>query len=428
MTERHEYVIIGSGAGGATLARELSRRDRSVLVVEKGIDEKSLGTFKDASRYYDTGGLIPHPKRSKEGVILWRTFMAGGSTMASCGNGVRCLEKELGELGVSLEDEFQEAEAEMNVTPIADELLSEASRRIMEAASDLGYNMEPMPKFIDARKCDRCGQCAFGCKRGAKWTARDYLKEAQKNGAKVLYESEVDKVVIEGNRAQGVRGSGPRGEFELLADTVIVAAGGFSSPAILQRSGLEEVGEGLFIDMLVNVYGLANGFNQLSEPTMALVDHSAYEKGFILSPYINAHRMVRSFEKGVRGFLMPTSRLVGIMIKSRDDATGRIYPDESVSKPVTDADWTRLQEGAAIATEMLIKAGASEKSIVITRPQGAHPGGTCAMGKVVDRDLKTQVEGLFVCDGSVLPTSPGMPPILTIVALAKRLAGQLAHA
>jgi choline dehydrogenase-like flavoprotein len=58
--------------------------------------------------------------------------------------------------------------------------------------------------------------------------------------------------------------------------------------------------------------------------------------------------------------------------------------------------------------------------------QGAHPGGTASIGKVVDKDLQTKVDNLFVCDASVFPTSPGLPPILTIVALAKRLAKTLA--
>lgn len=52
-------------------------------------------------------------------------------------------------------------------------------------------------------------------------------------------------------------------------------------------------------------------------------------------------------------------------------------------------------------------------------------GGTAAIGRVVDTDLRTEVDGLYVCDASVLPETPGMPPIMTIVALAKRLAEAL---
>jgi choline dehydrogenase-like flavoprotein len=57
--------------------------------------------------------------------------------------------------------------------------------------------------------------------------------------------------------------------------------------------------------------------------------------------------------------------------------------------------------------------------------KGLHPGGTAAIGKVVNKDSQTEVDGLFACDASVPPVTPGLPPILTIVALAKRLAGVL---
>jgi choline dehydrogenase-like flavoprotein len=70
----------------------------------------------------------------------------------------------------------------------------------------------------------------------------------------------------------------------------------------------------------------------------------------------------------------------------------------------------------------LTAAGCDPHSLVTTRTQGAHPGGTAAIGKVVDTDLQTRVQNLFVCDASVLPAAPGLPPILTIAALAKRLA------
>jgi choline dehydrogenase-like flavoprotein len=56
-----------------------------------------------------------------------------------------------------------------------------------------------------------------------------------------------------------------------------------------------------------------------------------------------------------------------------------------------------------------------------TKIRGAHPGGTAAIGEVVNKNLETRIKGLFVSDASVLPTSPGLPPIVTIVALAKRL-------
>ena len=135
--------------------------------------------------------------------------------------------------------------------------------------------------------------------------------------------------------------------------------------------------------------------------------------------------MIRFLEFGMKGILIPTNGLLGIMTKIIDDSTGKIYPDGTFSKTVTGKDRRRLEKGSSISREILIKAGADSKSIIVSKVQGAHPGGTAAIGELVDKDLQTEVNNLFACDGSVLPTSPGLPPILTIVALGKKLAKTL---
>ena len=114
------------------------------------------------------------------------------------------------------------------------------------------------------------------------------------------------------------------------------------------------------------------------------------------------------------------------MTKIVDESAGHVYPNGTVSKPVTDRDWVRLKEGSSISKEILVKAGVDSRSILVSKPQGAHPGDTAAIGKIVDKHLQTEIDNLFVCDASVLPIAPGLPPILTIIALAKRLAKVLA--
>jgi choline dehydrogenase-like flavoprotein len=210
-----------------------------------------------------------------------------------------------------------------------------------------------------------------------------------------------------------------------MADTVIIAAGGLGTPVILQQSGIKNAGEGLFIDLLVNTYGTTDGLHQVYEPTMALVSHDFYQsQGFILSPFVNHATLIRFLELGAGGITSRDKSILGIMTKISDEPAGRVNPDGSVSKPVTQKDWKKLNEGSRISKEILARAGA--RNFHVSRVQGAHPGGTAAVGRVVDKNLQTEVDNLFVCDASVLPVSPGLPPILTLVALAKHLAKILA--
>ncbi|PKM88771.1 MAG: hypothetical protein CVU85_03635, partial [Firmicutes bacterium HGW-Firmicutes-10] len=127
MERRFDYIIVGSGVGGATIARELSKKNNSILVIEKGEMEKSYGTFMDSARYFDVNKVTKIPKKSKEGVTIWRTFMAGGSAFVSAGNFFRCLESDFKSMGIDLSDEFLEAEKELRVAPLDDSLISEGS-------------------------------------------------------------------------------------------------------------------------------------------------------------------------------------------------------------------------------------------------------------------------------------------------------------
>ena len=198
----------------------------------------------------------------------------------------------------------------MNVSPLARRLWSEGSERLMWAAHELGYQMEPMPKFVDPEKCEKCGNCVLGCPKGAKWTALEYLEEAGGNRAEVLYETTVQQVLVEKGKARGIRTFGPQGEIDILSDVVVLSAGGLGSPVILQHSGIDDAGPGLFIDLLVNTYGVTDGLNQRREPSMALVSHEFHKsRGFILSPYVNHPKMTRFMESGARGMALPGRRL-----------------------------------------------------------------------------------------------------------------------
>ncbi|MEW5724483.1 MAG: GMC family oxidoreductase, partial [Thermodesulfobacteriota bacterium] len=94
-----------------------------------------------------------------------------------------------------------------------------------------------------------------------------------------------------------------------------------------------------------------------------------------------------------------------------------------IYKPYPAEDRRRFEKGTQTCRRIMIQAGAVPGSILVLPNVGGHPGGTAAIGRVVDRDLRAyEAENLYVCDASVFPRSPGRPPSLTIIALAKRLA------
>jgi len=112
---KSKAIIVGSGVGGAAVAKELATKGHEVTILEKGKYHK-LGTTMRALKFY-SGSLLCSAERTSEGTEIIRTIMVGGSSMVTLANGVRALEKELRAIGINLKDEFEEAEKETGVTP-----------------------------------------------------------------------------------------------------------------------------------------------------------------------------------------------------------------------------------------------------------------------------------------------------------------------
>jgi len=409
-----EFVVVGSGAGGATLAKELTSLGRKVVMIEKGKRPKKLGNTRNALKIYDKLGLL----KSKEGVVIYRGICAGGTTVVSAGNMVRCLQEEFLELGIDLEEAFVEAEQELQINPVPNGRIIRGSRVIKGTAQDLNLQMDPMPKCINFEKCISCGDCVLGCQHSAKWTAINYLDQAIANGAVLIENTTATKVLFSNGKAVGIKTR----RKKIMADVVILATGGLASPVILQKSGIT-AGNGLFCDLFNVTYGTIVHTNQIQGVTMAAVNHEFHkDQGFILSPYIDPWLALFFSTKGHK---ISRKRRLGIMTKIADERTGRVFADGIISKKPTARDTERLQAGHELAKKILIEAGVKPDSIFVTSPRGAHPGGTAAVDEIVDKNMETEVKNLFVCDASVLPIAPGLPPMLTIIALAKWLARSL---
>jgi choline dehydrogenase-like flavoprotein len=113
------------------------------------------------------------------------------------------------------------------------------------------------------------------------------------------------------------------------------------------------------------------------------------------------------------------------MIKLTDEVSGGIDDRGTVSKGLTARDAERLEQAEDVARRILLRAGCEPGSMFTSPLRGTHPSATVRIGDVLDSDLRTRVPGLYVCDASVFPEALGRPTVLTILALARRLARTL---
>ncbi len=388
-------IIVGSGAGGGTIAKELAKTGISVDVIEKG---PSIHT-KKAYKHYDILNV---------GTEVSSTVCLGGTTLVTAGNAVRTCEESFKKMGINLSNEFEEIERELRVNTLPDSHFGEGTKKIMNAAGSLGFEIQKMPKFIYPESCKPCGKCAFGCPRNAKWTSMEFIKEAEKYGTNIVENTPVTDIIISNGKVTGVKSNDKI--FE--ADIVILSAGAIETPRLLQKIGID-AGHNLFVDTFVTVGGMLKNIKYNKEVTMnALIKLD----NIVLAPHFSGILVDKLKKKGAK-----KKDILGMMVKIKDESSGKVTQD-NVAKFNTAEDVALLAEGSAIAGSILTEAGVDPKTLVSTYARGAHPGGTAAIGDIVDKDLQTEIEGLYVADASVFPEAPGAPPVLTIIALAKRLA------
>jgi choline dehydrogenase-like flavoprotein len=424
---RTDVIIVGTGPGGATLARELARQGKSVLLLERGRDHRPhgwYGTYLGALLYTDRASLL----FTEEGLNITRPLMVGGATSMFCGCAAGPPPWLKERYGVDIEAEVTETEAELEIAPLAPEHRGPASTRIAEAGQRLGYDWQPQAKFMRPARANKfqCGsRCMLGCRCGAKWNAAEWVDDAVEAGATLWTGARVDRVLIEEGRCVGVEGRRGGRAFKAYSDAVVLAAGGIGTPRILQASGVKGAGEGMTMDTTVMVYGFGSEPGIGYEPPMTWSWENAPE-GYMLSTLADPWLMypLMAIRKGVTHTARWTRyrNLLGVMIKLKDNISGGVYPNGRISKPMIGDDAERLAAAEKVCRAILSEAGAEEKTVYMTAQRGTHPSGTVRIGDMLDEHLQTATPGLYVCDASTFPEALGRPTVLTIIGLAKRLA------
>lgn len=255
--DRCDVVVVGSGPGGAVVAKELAEAGRDVVLLEEGPpfgrDDFTQEAGEAMQRMLREGGT-----RAARGNLVTPTMQAialgGGSVVNSaiCARppawvfdkwaertGVEAITAE------SLAPHFDRVERQLGVAPTPDAVQGERNRRFKVGCDALGIECEPT--WRNVQDCGGSGECFTGCRNGAKKSVDvSYVPAAIAAGARVYTSVRVEQVEIDGRRARGIRGRvvapftlEPAGRVHVEADRVVLAAGCMATPLILMRSGVD---------------------------------------------------------------------------------------------------------------------------------------------------------------------------------------------
>ncbi|MGO4380654.1 GMC family oxidoreductase N-terminal domain-containing protein [Pseudoduganella sp. RAF53_2] len=418
---RYDAIIVGSGPGGASVAREASRRGLRVLVLERGSSAPITGTLTQMASMAAVPGKGAFLHRDAS--LLVRGLTAGGRSTLNFATASTPPLARFAVLGIDLGPALAEWRAELPMSPLPDELIGPLASRIMQGARTAGLPWQKLDKMIRPQICRTgCWRCVYGCPFGAKWTARDLLDEALRHGAQLRDEARATRVLVENGRTVGVEFVRGGTLHEAHADVVVLAGGGIGSPRLLHDSGLGPRSMPFFSDPVVAVMGSVDDIDGGAEVPMA-AGMAMPEQGLSFSDLTLPKPMYQAFaiQVGRLDRLLAHGRTLSIMVKIRDETSGRTGP-RWADKTLQPSDKRKFTEGIVIARRVLDAAGA--RHVFKSWHFAAHPGGTIPIGAGVDANLQTPTPGLYVCDASVLPAPWGLPPTLTLLCLGKRL-GQM---
>lgn len=485
-----DVVVVGSGAGGGLAAGLLAEAGQEVVLVDKGpyLPESELNQREAemVGRLYERAGALTS---ADGGVSIFAGSCLGGGTTINWSGSFATPEAILGEwaerlalpelTGASFRRSLEAVQEAVGVTTAEspDNPQNAALRRGSEA---LGHRVDVVPRNVrgcTADECRGCGYCGLGCRRGSKrGTLRSWIPRATAAGARVLPDTEVERILVEAGRVTGVEtvtqgaDGAPRRRI-FRAPRVVVAAGSIHTPALLMRSGLTHphLGRHLHLHPTVAVSAryddpidpwwgtmmsaVNNQFTDLDGHYGFKIETPPAHPGLMAMalPWVSG----RQFKED----MLSMRRVGSFIILLRDRFGGRVTVDRDgypvVRYRVHRYDRMHMIRGIAEGARIHRRAGAEEILLPhatlprIPRSAGedaledslrglldlpwkpntfplfsAHQMATCRMGgRAEEAPLAPDgsfrgTEGLWVADGSALPSASGVNPMITIQALA----------
>jgi len=470
-----EFLVVGSGAGGATTAAVLAEAGRRVTVVEEGpwVDPDaedapepfSLQEMAVKYRHHGSSAALGNPP-----VAYAEGRCVGGSTEINSGLWHR-LPAEVAaawrsDYAIDGFDQHQidawadrvESRLTVSRVPGAPPLSSALLER---GAAKLGWRSVELPRVV----------AYDGGGRATKQTmARTLLPRAIVAGAHLEAACRVVRLLRRGDRVTGAvarrrRPDGTVEDLEIDAEHVVVCGGAIQTPALLQRSGIRHrIGRGLKLHPTIKIAARFPHPVDHEDVPIQRVTEFVPELAIGGSASRPGHVGLALADSGadiadVGAALADWERVFVYYASIRSDASGLVLAVPGLRSPLvtyrlTDGDLSRLARGLVLLGELLLAAGATELypsvtgAEVVRRPEElaswwgsvdrsrtnlmtVHLTSTVGMGEDRDRtgaDSYGRVWGvrnLTVNDASLLPDAPGVNPQATIMTIALRNAEHL---
>ncbi|MBM3667564.1 MAG: FAD-binding protein [Actinobacteria bacterium] len=433
---------------------------------------------------YRDGGLTIATGKPAIPIPVGRTV--GGTTVVNSGTCFRAPESVLAEWSerdgvgwaTALAGRFADAEEQLAVTPLDPETIGRNGQLCMEGAQALGASGGPIAR--NAGACVQCSSCPLGCRLDAKRAAHvSYLPRAVAAGARVRAGVMVDRVLVEDGRAAGLEcraglpttaaeelalegRPGRSRPWQVRAKRVISAGGAFGTPELLLRSGIShpELGRNLHVHPAAWIGARYEQDVRGWEGVMQSYYVDEWQsRGILLEATFTPLSFGAQWLPGVGAEFMERvqrfDRVASIGVHLHDHSSGRVglRADGSLrlSYKLSDEEAGTLQFGIARAAEIHFAAGATEvypntgRVSVLTRErlpefeamslrprdlrlEAFHPMSTARMSSHGDAGVTDPagavrgLDGLYVADASLLPSSTGVNPMMTIIACSIRVA------
>ncbi len=384
-------MVVGSGAGGGTVAyelRDLPAQGKRVLVLEQGArlrdDEYTGREIEMADALYEDGGGFLTAERT---MTLAFGRVLGGSTVVYTGTTLVAPARVIRDWNVPDLDFNDVARrsnayaAQNNVHFLEPERINDNNRLFREGAHAAGYEAEQFP--LNVKGCLGSSLCNLGCPNAAKQgTHRVQLPEAERAGVEVVTRAEVLRlepnaaIVRVSDRSAGQKGEPSEwapGDYRITARMMVVCGGAIGGTALLLRSNLKRVlprlGEGFTCHpahILVAEHDHAIT-NFVGHPKSYFVDR-AEQEGYVLEtcmyfPFITAKNLTglgADHSRIMRAF--PRLQMILVLACDRAVPRNRIEVDGQ-GRPVVHYHFTpqvveSLAAGTRASARIFFAAGA----------------------------------------------------------------------